>query len=117
MPLCVFVLAFCWVLVCTFNLHTEILLYACLFASVLVGYLLVRWVVLLLFGVLMCFCGCLVEHLLACLYWYLGWVLGCVLDLLGFLRGCGAEILRRCGREESFGDDYRSLFDMRGFWL
>ena len=44
-----------------------------------------------------------------------GWVFGCVLDLLGLLRGCGAEILRRYGREESFGDDYRSLFDMRDF--
>lgn len=39
-----------------------------------------------------------------------GWVLGCVLDLLGLLRGCAAEILRRYGQSESFGDDYRSLF-------
>ena len=43
-----------------------------------------------------------------------GWALGCVLDLLGLLRGCAAEILRRYGRSESFGDGYRSLFDMRG---
>lgn len=43
------------------------------------------------------------------------WVLECVLDLLGVLWGCAAEILRRYGREGSFGDDYRSLFDMRGF--
>ena len=47
-----------------------------------------------------------------------GWALGCVLDLLGLLRGCAAEILRRYGREESFGDGYRSLFDMRGVgWM
>ena len=44
-----------------------------------------------------------------------GWVLGCVLDLLGLLQACAAKILRRYGQSENFGDGYRSLFDMRGF--
>ena len=85
---------------------------------------------LLLFGVFMSLCGRFVVFFGGCLVvrWVImllglvfarmfiavfGWVLGCVLDLLGLLRGCAAEFLRRYGREESFGDGYRSLFDMR----
>lgn len=81
-----------------FSLHFlpthRILLYACLFAPVLLGYLLVRWVALLLFGVLMCFCGCLVWYLLACLYRYL---VGC-LDVCWICwEFCGDVVRKFCG--------------------
>ena len=41
-----------------------------------------------------------------------GWVLGCVLDFVGTFAGVCCGVFLQCGREESFGDDYRALFSV-----
>ena len=91
--------------VCLFMAALLLFLCLCACAGVclsLDGCLVARWVIMLLVWSAYVLVRAFVWVFARVFISVFDWVLECVLDLFEVLRGCAAEILRRCGREESF---------------